>query len=106
MRRPHVPMSMNLRCDSTFVQDAGWHRAASRYTAFLHRLQGRRVLFLELGVGGNAPVIIKYPFWQMTHENPAAVYACINLGEAVVPPGLADRAICINGASPLFSLLF
>lgn len=27
-------------------------------------------LFLELGVGYNTPGIIKYPFWQMTEQNP------------------------------------
>ena len=62
------PMTMNLRCDGTFVQDAGWHAAARRYEDFLRRHRGGRVLFLELGVGGNTPVIIKYPFWRMTLE--------------------------------------
>jgi len=35
-----------------------------------------------VGVGGNTPGIIKYPFWRETAENPKAVYTCINLGEA------------------------
>lgn len=30
----------------------------------------------------NTPGIIKDPFWQMTYQNPKAVYACVNLGEA------------------------
>lgn len=54
------------------------------------------VLFLELGVGANTPVIIKYPFWQMTAKNPKAIYACINYGEAVVPREIAKQSICIN----------
>lgn len=54
------------------------------------------VLFLELGVGANTPVIIKYPFWQMTAKNPLAVYACINLGEAFCPREIASQAICID----------
>ena len=45
------PMTMNLRADDTFVEDEGWHAAARRYEAFLRRCQGKRVLFLELGVG-------------------------------------------------------
>lgn len=45
----------------------------------------------------NTPGIIKYPFWRMTYENPKAVYACVNLGEAVVPKEIAERAICIDG---------
>ena len=40
--------------------------------------------------------IIKYPFWQMTAENPKAKYVCINYGEANVPEKIAERSICIN----------
>lgn len=90
------PMSMNLRADNTFVEDAGWHSAAQRYQDFIRRHQGLRILFLELGVGGNTPGIIKYPFWQMTYQNPNAVYACINLGDAYAPKEIADRSICVH----------
>ena len=92
-----APMSMNLRADDTFVEDGGWHAAARRYEDFLRRHEGEHILFLELGVGGNTPVIIKYPFWRMTAENPRAVYACINLGEAYAPREIMDRSICIDG---------
>ena len=91
------PMSMNLRADETFVEDEGWHRAAARYEDFLERRRGGRILFLELGVGGNTPGIIKYPFWRMTYQNPEAFYACVNLGEAWAPREIADRSICIDG---------
>ena len=91
------PMIMNLRSDDTFVEDEGWHSAAARYNHFLRTYRGKRVLFLELGVGANTPGIIKYPFWQMTYENPNALYACINYGEAVAPSDIKDRSIVING---------
>ena len=91
------PMSMNLRGDETLVEDEGWHRAAARYEDFLERRRGGRILFLELGVGGNTPSIIKYPFWRMTYQNPEAFYACVNLGEAWAPREIADRSICIDG---------
>ena len=91
------PMSMNLRADATFVQDAGWYQASERYSDFLRRHEGMRVLFLELGVGMNTPGIIKYPFWRMTAQNPQARYACINFGEAYAPREIADRAICMDG---------
>ena len=51
---------------------------------------------MELGVGYNTPVIIKYPFWRMTAENPKAVYACVNLGEAVCPDNIKGRSVLIN----------
>ncbi|MCC8075339.1 MAG: Sir2 silent information regulator family NAD-dependent deacetylase [Clostridiales bacterium] len=91
-----APMNVNLRCDDTFVEDAGWHRAAERYNDFLHRHENQHVLFLELGVGANTPVIIKYPFWQMTAKNPKAVYACVNYGEAFSPREIEKRSICID----------
>lgn len=34
------PMTMNLRCDNTFVEDEGWHRAAERYSHFLRTREG------------------------------------------------------------------
>lgn len=90
------PMTMNLRCDSTFVQDEGWYAAYSRYEDFLQRHEGAKVVFLELGVGGNTPVIIKYPFWKMTYQNPNAFYVCINLSESCCPKEIQTRAVCIN----------
>ena len=95
---PHCgkPMSMNLRADDTFVEDEGWHRAAERYSEFLRRHEGQNILFLEIGVGYNTPVVIKYPFWRMTSKNPNAFYACINQGQAVCPPEIQRQAVCIN----------
>ena len=95
---PHCgkPLTMNLRSDNKFVEDTGWHEAAGRYQAFLSRHRDGKVLFLELGVGYNTPGIIKYPFWQMTYQNPKAVYAVINYGEAVCPDEIKRRSICID----------
>lgn len=89
-------MTMNLRSDDSFVEDEGWHRASAAYAEFLRRHEDDHVLYLELGVGGNTPVIIKYPFWQMTMENEKAVYACLNYGEAFAPREIEDRSLCIN----------
>lgn len=91
-----APMSMNLRADSTFVEDEGWHQAAARYQDFVRRHEGMRVLYLELGVGMNTPGIIKYPFWKMVYQNPKATYACVNLSEAYCPAEIRKRSICID----------
>lgn len=90
-------VTMNLRADDSFVEDEGWHRASAAYANFLRRHENLHVLYLELGVGANTPVIIKYPFWQMTLANEKAVYACINYGEAFCPGEIADRSICMDG---------
>ena len=90
------PMTMNLRSDNKFVEDEGWHRAAERYSSFLRTREGQKILFLELGVGFNTPVIIKYPFWRMTAKNPKAVYACVNLGQAYCPAEIGKRRIALD----------
>ena len=91
------PMANNLRIDDTFVEDEAWHLAAGRYRDFLRGHEGARVLFLELGVGWNTPGIIKYPFQRMAVRNERAVYACVNLGEAVAPRELEGRSILVDG---------
>ena len=90
-------VTMNLRADDSFVEDEGWYRASAAYSDFLRRHENLHVLYLELGVGANTPVIIKYPFWQMTMANNKAVYACLNYGEAFCPGEIEDRSICIDG---------
>lgn len=91
-----APMTMNLRCDDTFVQDEGWYQAAERYDLFVRRHKDLNILLIELGVGSNTPVIIKYPFWRMTAENKNATYACVNLGEAVCPAEIEKQSVCID----------
>lgn len=95
---PHCgkQLTTNLRCDNKFVQDDGWYKANKRYSDFIRRHRNLNVLFLEIGVGYNTPVIIKYPFWQMTAQNSKAVYACINKSDADCPKEIEQRAICVN----------
>jgi NAD-dependent SIR2 family protein deacetylase len=90
------PMSMNLRADDTFVEDAFWHKASTRYIDFIKQHGKSHILYLELGVGGNTPGVIKYPFWKMTYTNPNAVYACINLGNTAVPQEIEKQSLCIK----------
>lgn len=91
------PMTMDLRCDNSFVQDEGWYNAAGRYDEFIRSHRNMHILFLELGVGFNTPGIIKYPFWKMTAENVNSFYACVNFGEAFCPDEISERAVCIDG---------
>lgn len=89
-------MIPNLRCDDSFVEDQGWHQAAKRYQDFLGRHEQLPVLYLELGVGMNTPVIIKFPFWKYTRQNPNSFYACINLGEAGCDREIVKRSVCLD----------
>lgn len=90
------PMTVNLRCDDTFVQDEGWYAAQGRYQDFLRRHQTGKIVYLELGVGMNTPGIIKYPFWQLTAANPQATYVCANLTQAGCPDQITHQSICVN----------
>ena len=95
---PHCgkPMTMNLRADDKFVEDEGWHEAAERYSNFLRTREGQRILMMELGVGYNTPIVIKYPFWQMAARNPHAIYCCINKGEVIVPSEIQRQSILLD----------
>ena len=90
-------VTMNLRADDSFVEDEGWYKASGAYADFIHRHENLRTLYLEIGVGANTPVIIKYPFWAMTRANPDARYACLNFNEAFCPKQIEKQSICING---------
>lgn len=92
-----APMTMNLRADDTFVEDIGWHIAADRYQNFLCCHKKSSILYLELGVGNNTPGIIKYPFWQMTYNNPNATYVYMNLSESSIPVEIKKQSISIVG---------
>ena len=89
-------MSMNLRADSTFVQNKNWDKQKSKYEKFLKNSNNSKILFLELGVGFNTPSIIKYNFWRMTLNNKKSVYASINLGECYSASDIEERSICID----------
>lgn len=91
------PLTMNLRADDSFVEDEGWHRASAAYSDFIRRHENLHTLYFEIGVGANTPVIIKYPFWQMTNDNPKAVYACLNYNEAFCPKQIEKQSICLDG---------
>ena len=79
---PHTPdgrpVSMNLRCDDTFVEDAHWHEQARRYQSFVEQASTKRLLLLELGVGFNTPVIIRFPFERMAAQFPQTTLVRFN----------------------------
>ena len=90
-------MTTNLRADDSFVEDEGWQKASAAYSAFIRKHENLHTLYLEIGVGANTPVIVKYPFWAMTAENPKAVYACINYDQAFCPKQIEEQSICLDG---------
>lgn len=90
------PMTMNLRIDSTFVQDEGWYAAQKRYTAFVEKHKDKPIVLLELGVGFNTPMIIKYPFMRMADDNIDALYVPINIERQTIPFEIQHNTISFN----------
>jgi NAD-dependent SIR2 family protein deacetylase len=89
-------MEVNLRSDETFVEDEGWHAASERYADFIRRHLHDNILFLDLGSGGNTPIVFKIPFIKWTMQNPNAIYATVNLGEAFTVDQIKERSIVID----------
>lgn len=90
------PMAMNLRCDQYFVEDEDWHKAAERYDEYLEHIKGYNVVLLELGVGFNTPIIIRFPFERMVREEKDVKLIRLNMDEAVIPASFGQRGIGIN----------
>ena len=89
-------METNLRCDDKFVEDENWHQMYKRYSEFLEKINDKKVVFLELGVGFNTPAIIRYPFEQMTFENSDATLIRLNKDYADAIPQNKDKTISFD----------
>ena len=91
------PLTTNLRCDDTFVEDAHWHEQARRYQQFVSKASQQRLLLLELGVGFNTPAIIRFPFEQMAARLPQTSLIRLNRDDPQpVVPGLS-RFLAFTG---------
>ena len=90
-------MAMHLRCDQYFVEDEAWHEAADRYADFLEGNKAKKVVLLELGVGFNTPIIIRFPFEKLVRDFASYSLIRLNKDEAVVPESFGKRAIGIGG---------
>lgn len=90
-------MAMHLRCDNYFVEDEEWHEAADRYADFLEKNKEKNVVLIELGVGFNTPIIIRFPFEKLVREHNNYSLIRLNKDEAIVPKSFGNRAIGISG---------
>ena len=90
-------MAMNLRCDNYFVEDEAWHEAADRYAGFLEQNKDKKVVLLELGVGFNTPIIIRFPFEMMVRENSSYSLIRLNMVEIGIGGDMAKAITDIRG---------
>lgn len=85
----------NLRCDFDFVE-APHLKTMPDYERFIEENQNKRLVLLELGVGFNTPMIIRYPFEAMTNEFPDTRLVRINNTIAEVPREIKSKSIVIS----------
>ncbi|MGI8386886.1 Sir2 silent information regulator family NAD-dependent deacetylase [Robertmurraya sp. P23] len=74
-------MDVNLRKDQFFVQDERWYELDKLYKDFLQVSEGKKIVYMELGVGFNTPGIIRYPFERMTYHSDNATLIRFNRDE-------------------------
>ncbi len=81
----------NLRCDDTFVEER--HLATlPDYRKFVAESAKKRLVMLELGVGYNTPVIIRFPFEKLAEKYSLARLIRVNLDNASVPESIRDSS--------------
>ena len=101
---PHTPdgkpVSMNLRCDDTFVEDDHWHQQAARYQQFVEKAYNKRLLLLEFGVGFNTPVLIRFPFEHMAAQFPQTTLVRFNRDYPQLTTGGIHRFISFTEDLP------
>ncbi len=89
-------MSVNLRCDDTFVEDDNWHIMSNKYTNFIENNKQKKVLLLEFGIGFNTPGIIRFPFEEMTYTYKDFKLIRFNDKYASVPKEIKEKSISVN----------
>lgn len=91
------PMEINLRKDQYFVEDEHWHEAADNYAEFLKEMHNRKLVLLELGVGFNTPMIIRFPFEHFIDKEKKWSLIRLNMGQAFISEHQSGRSVGIDG---------
>ena len=89
-------MDVNLREDAYFVQDENWYKQSKAYEYFVNNAKDKKVILLELGVGFNTPIIIRFPFEQMTMQNKNWNLVRINKDNVITWNDIEEKSILIQ----------
>lgn len=85
----------NLRIDDSFVEEPHLVNLDS-YENFIHSSKKDSLVLIELGVGFDTPVIIRYPFQNIVYNYPNSSLIRINLDYADVPCEIENRSVSIK----------
>jgi len=88
-------MHPNIRIDSHFVE-AEHMENRKGYIDFINNINREKVVFLELGVGFNTPVIIRYPFENMTEAFDNATLIRVNRDAEFTSEAIQEKSIGTN----------
>lgn len=87
-----------------FLEKSMYLKQYAMIRNFLDKWKGKKILFLELGVGRMTPMFIQEPFWQLTYELPFAYYISINPKDALLPEALSNKGRAIHeGIAEVFA---
>lgn len=87
----------HLRMDQYFVENEDWHKASQRYQQFLQSCIGKKVVFLELGIGFNTPSIIRWPFEKMVVQFNNSYLIRVNMDNVQPSYDIQDKGVLIEG---------
>lgn len=79
-----------------FLEDKRYNDEYQKFNHFMAKHKGKKILFLEMGVGRMTPMFIQEPFWEMTHYLKNSFYININPKDAVTNPIIQDRSLLIK----------
>jgi len=85
----------NLRCDDTFVEKPHI-KNTDTYKTFIQNAFEKKIVLLELGVGFNTPVIIRYPFEAITLQYPHAKLIRVNIADDTISEKISNKSIFIQ----------
>lgn len=95
--RCHAPMSVHVRVDHGFLENAQFLVAKKAFRTFVDKYAKKPILYWEMGVAETTPVIVRYPLWRFTAQNKSSTFITINPDSEYVPREIQKRSIVING---------
>lgn len=93
----NAPFEINKRNEEKgMVEDADFHAQKDRYEAFLKENEGKKIVFLEIGVGHTTPQFIKHPFQKMTEANDQALFVTMNEKNYRIPKAIREQTVHLS----------
>lgn len=90
-------MQVHVEVDENFLRDESWQVSLKAYQDFIDKAHGKKLVFLEFGVGARNQMI-KAPFMKLTKLEEYAAYITFNKGsELYIPEAIVAKSIGIDG---------